>query len=132
MTRRPVKRDANHAEILRDLRRVWPLTQDLSHVGFGVPDLAVPFKSRGMTVLIEVKRPGPPSARRLTPHEALFMSWWAGPIVIAQSSEEAITGVIDALGSGQTAAMARAMDEARGLPEDYVGTVPVLVPKGVR
>lgn len=42
-----------------------------------------------MTALVEVKKPGPPSARKLTPKEQKLKDGWQGHYIVAQSGEEA-------------------------------------------
>ncbi len=47
----------------------------------------------GHIVFIEIKRPGPPSARTLTPAETKFRALWPDVYAIVQSEEEALRAV---------------------------------------
>lgn len=60
---------------------------DLADHGDGVPDYAIGWD--GGAALLEVKKPGPPSARKLTALEQRVRDGWQGPYIIAQSGEEA-------------------------------------------
>jgi hypothetical protein len=88
------RRDANHASIREDLRKVGCRVLDLGDVGKGCPDLLVGF--RGRLVLLEIKDPAkPPSKRALTPDEEAFHTQWRGlPVVVVETIEEAVAAVI--------------------------------------
>ena len=85
--RRAAKRDANHKDIGDYLRSLGWSVLDLADHGDGVPDYAV--SKDGYAALVEVKRVGPPSARKLTPDEQRVRDRWQGGYVIAQSGPEA-------------------------------------------
>ncbi len=65
---------------------------DAAKMGGGLADL-ISEHIDGRIVFIEVKRPGPPSARTLTPAEEKFRALWPHSYVIAQSQEEALRAV---------------------------------------
>lgn len=91
--RRAAKRDGNHAEIGDGLRKLGYSVLDLADHGDGVPDFAIGWAPesgcRGGAALLEIKKPGPPSSRKLTPKEQAVYDRWDGPFVIAQTLEEA-------------------------------------------
>lgn len=82
-------RDVNHAEVRDALRKVAPATRDTGDLGGGFPDLMVPW--RGKLWWVEVKKPGPPSARKLSPAETKMLAWCrrvGQPYIVVQSAEE--------------------------------------------
>lgn len=75
--RRRAKVDANHAEIVRALRKAGATVQSLAEIGDGCPDLLVGLA--GKTVLIEVKDSAqPPSKRQLTDDQLRWHGAWNG------------------------------------------------------
>jgi len=86
------KRDANHAEIVKALRKSGVMVLDLGAVGNGCPDLLV--GAQGRLTLIEIKDGDkPPSARALTVDQVKFHREWlaAGlPVFTVESIESAI------------------------------------------
>lgn len=93
------RRDANHAAIVKALRKVGCTVLDLGAVGNGCPDLLVGFA--GILTLLEVKDGSkPPSARRLTDDQKLFHVVWAETrIAVVTTPEEAIRAV--RIGTGE-------------------------------
>jgi hypothetical protein len=90
MTNRNKKRDANHAELVADLRKCGYTVFDCGHFGDGFPDLAVMGRDNVIT-LIEVK-----TARgKLTAAEKKFFSLFGGAenLLVARRVED----VLDAL-----------------------------------
>ena len=85
--RRAAKRDVNHKDVGDFLRSLGWSVLDLADHGDGVPDYAV--SKDGYCALLEVKKPGPPSARKLTVREEEIRKGWQGGYVVAQSGEEA-------------------------------------------
>ncbi len=80
-----MRRDGNHVEIVRDLRRVGISVQETHEVGSGFPDLVWGFMQ--VTGLLELKVPG----AELEPHQRDFADAWRGaPILVARGSVEAI------------------------------------------
>lgn len=85
--------DANHAQIMRDLRKAAIACWSTAPLGDGFPDiLASPSWNRKVMVLLEVKVPG----EKLNQAETDFASTWPGPVFTVTSSEEAIRVVVDA------------------------------------
>lgn len=80
--------DTPQREIVAALRQYGCSVQHLHQVGRGCPDLLVGF--RGANYLLEVKPPGSPSRRRLTPDEAPWHSAWRGQVAVVQTIEEAL------------------------------------------
>ena len=85
--------DANHAEIVRALRRCGCSVLSLASVGNGCPDLLVGLGGRN--VLLEVKT----GKRELDGEQVAFHAAWNGPIRTVRTAEEAIA----ALGLGARA-----------------------------
>lgn len=87
--------DANHAQIRDGLRAVLgDRVKDTSWIGHGWPDLVVAFKGR--LHMVEVKRPGPKSARTLTDAEHEFQAWCHANGLeyhVAQSLDEALAAL---------------------------------------
>jgi hypothetical protein len=84
---RAKRRDVNHVSVGDYLRALGWSVLDIADHGDGVPDYAV--SREGYSALVEVKRPGPRSARKLTEKEQAVKDAWQGGYVIAQSGEEA-------------------------------------------
>jgi hypothetical protein len=71
--------DANQREIVEACIALGASVCSLSNIGNGCPDLVVGY--HGINYLLEVKDGcKPPSARKLTPDEAQFISLWRGKI----------------------------------------------------
>lgn len=89
---RAKKRDVNHKTVGDYLRGLGYSVMDLADHGDGVPDYAVGWNfgqgDRGAAML-EVKKPGPPSCRKLTKAEQDVRDQWDGPYILAQSGQEA-------------------------------------------
>lgn len=82
------RRDANHAKIRDGLRAVGCSVDDTADLGGGFPDLVVGF--RGITYLLEVKRPG----GKVRDGQALKMrTWRGGPRVKVESLAEAFRAI---------------------------------------
>ena len=87
--RRAAKVDANHADIVKALRSIGCSVQSLAAIGKGVPDIMV--SRRGSTFCLEIKDGSkPPSARKLTPDEAKWISAWRGNVAVVESVDEAL------------------------------------------
>lgn len=93
---RRVKLDENHAGILADLRKVFgSAVKDTSRLGDGWPDVMV--ARHGYLIGIEIKRPGPPSARKIRESQAAHKAWcdrYGVPYAVVQNSAEAIDAVM--------------------------------------
>lgn len=104
MTRRAAKVDRNHAEVRDGLRALGWNVVDLSHVGGGVPDLlvsigpALPFApaqmhrgvlTSGWCCFVEVKSKG----GKLTEDQQLWAWAFRGPLVVAETAEEAADAI---------------------------------------
>ena len=89
MMRRAAKVDANHGEIVKDLRKYGHQVYDMSGVGKGFPDLLVCAHKKWL--LLEVKDGAkPPSARKLTEDQQTWHAQCKGPVVVVTSRDEAI------------------------------------------
>ena len=82
--RRAARVDANHAEIVRALRKVGCSVVSLARVGNGCPDLLASLPGR--TVLIEVKQPG----GKLNAEQQEFHATWRGLIATVWNAEQAV------------------------------------------
>jgi hypothetical protein len=85
--------DKNHREIVLRLRDLGATVQNLHGVHGGCPDLVVGLDR--VTHLVEIKDGDkPPSKRRLTPHQRIWIQKWAGsPVVVLLSAEDATAWV---------------------------------------
>jgi hypothetical protein len=88
----PYKLDANHLPIKRALQDAGRPVFDSAHMGNGLSDLITTHVD-GRVLFVEIKRPGPPSARRLTPAEEKFRRKFPEAHVIVQSIDEALRAV---------------------------------------
>ena len=80
-----MKRDANHGEIVEELRVFGFSVYDAAHAGRSFPDLVVGLG--GVTHLIEVKAG---EKKRLLPGQKDFADTWRGaPVVVLHSRVEA-------------------------------------------
>lgn len=79
-----VFRDANHAEIVRDLERCGLSVIDLAAVGHSCPDIVV--ANRKVTVLIEIKIHG----GRFYLDQLEFLAKWPGVAGFAETTEQAL------------------------------------------
>jgi len=93
------KRDGSHTPIVQAVRAAGCSVAETHAVGSGFPDLVVgvPFGPQaGVTVLLEVKRPGRGKAHGASEkataarQEAFAESWRGGPILTVSSPEEAL------------------------------------------
>ncbi len=84
--------DFNHLVVKRAIKDAGRPVYDAGKLGSGLSDL-ISQHVDGRIVFIEVKRPGPPSARTLTPAEEKFRALWPDSYVIVQSPEEALRAV---------------------------------------
>ena len=92
--------DVNQQEIVRALRKWGATVSVTSAIGGGFPDLVVGVS--GLNVLLEVKRPHPPSAGALTNDEGRWHAAWQGQVAVVRSPEHAISVCENAL-AGRTA-----------------------------
>lgn len=81
--------DHNQPDIVAALEQVGARVCDLHDFGRGVPDLLVCFQAR--LYLIEVKREGPPSAKRLTKAELAFACRF--PVAVVCTPREALKAI---------------------------------------
>jgi len=89
---RRVKRDANHAKIVRALEKAGRRVEDMAAVGGGFPDIIVHWGGR--VVFMEIKNPD--GRDRDESSQQKFRARWTGPpVVIVRSEAEALaaTGV---------------------------------------
>ena len=76
--------DANHTEIVAQLRQIGATVVDLAKVGKGCPDILVGW--RGKTYLMEIKtKTGYVRATQ----EQFFRSWTGGHIAVVRSFDDA-------------------------------------------
>tara|TARA_R110002012_G_scaffold14850_3_gene60494 strand:+ start:2332 stop:2616 length:285 start_codon:yes stop_codon:yes gene_type:complete len=81
--------DANHTQIVKELRQLGFSVESTASLGRGFPDLAV--GKHGKTLLVEVKDPDkPPSARKLTSDEVRFFNTFGGAAIVAMTTEEIV------------------------------------------
>ena len=81
--------DANHKEVVTELRRYLPeaTVRDLSGAGDGIPDILVGWQ--GSNYLFEIKDPEKvQSARDLTPAQKKFHGEWQGQVCVSHSATE--------------------------------------------
>jgi len=94
--RRAAKRDANHAQLVADLRARGLSVTDLGHVGQGIPDLFVSSYLCG--TFVEVKAPGggkkrgAAQAASLARQEA-FRELHEGWVVVASTVNEVLAAL---------------------------------------
>ena len=87
--RRAARTDANHSRVIAAMRKIGAVVTDTSAVGSGFPDLVVSF--RGKWHLFEVKDGAkPPSARKLTDDQELWIAEQRAPVYVVKSEQEAI------------------------------------------
>lgn len=92
--RRAAKVDANQPAIVEALRAVGCTVQPLHAVGKGCPDLLVGLPGTRSNLLLEVKDGSkPPSARKLTPDQAVWHDAWRGQVAVVSSVKEALEAV---------------------------------------
>lgn len=92
MRRTVVKRDANHAPIKVALIQAGRPVWDVAHLaGFGC-DLVAEHLD-GYPIFLEIKKPGPPSVRRLTDSEKQLQAMFPRFYAVAQSELEALRAV---------------------------------------
>lgn len=82
------KKDVNHVDVGDAMRAAGYSVLDLAQFGVSV-DYAVASPGH-FTALVEVKKPGPPSARKLTEKEQELRDGWQGAYIVVQSGEEAV------------------------------------------
>jgi hypothetical protein len=86
---RAARTDANQARIVQAMRKLGVVVTPLHMVGNGVADLLASF--RGIWYVIEVKDGSkPPSHRKLTPDERLWISRQKAKVHIVTSEAEAL------------------------------------------
>jgi hypothetical protein len=86
------RRDGNHDDLIKGLKKVGATVQTLSQVGRGCPDLLIGF--RGANVLLEVKDGSlPPSKRTLTESEATWHQGWRGQVATVGSLDDALKAI---------------------------------------
>jgi len=76
--------DANHTEIVAQLRQIGATVVDLAKVGKGCPDLLVGW--RGKTYLMEIKTK---TGHMRATQEQFFRSWTGGYIAVVRSFDDA-------------------------------------------
>jgi hypothetical protein len=82
--------DANHREVITAIRRAGCRVWDTSRVGGGFPDALVAARGNRL-VLLEIKDGSKvPSARKLTPAEAIFHRDWSEHVAIVETVEQAL------------------------------------------
>ena len=87
------QRDANHGKILQGLIDAGFSVFDASRCGYGVSDLIVTKPGTVNVWFIEVKRPGPPSARKLNANEEAFRTVFPLNYYVVQDVEEALVAM---------------------------------------
>jgi hypothetical protein len=90
--RRHGKPDQNQADIVAEVRRVFGLEVDVritTGVGDDFPDLVIGW--RGLTILVEIKRPG----KKLLEGQQRFRDKWPGSAVLdAKTGQELVAKMI--------------------------------------
>jgi Holliday junction resolvase len=88
------KVDANHAEVVKALRKIGATVQSLAAIGAGCPDILVGW--HGQNLLLEIKDGSKhPYERKLTSAQvAWFEQWSGGPVVVVQNSADAVEFVL--------------------------------------
>ncbi len=86
------KLDAQHLPIKRALVKAGRPVFDSAKMGGGLSDL-ITRHIDGHIVFMEIKNPGPPSSRKLTPAEEKFRAIFPDAYVIVQSIDEAFRAV---------------------------------------
>lgn len=80
------KVDRNQSEVVKAARQLGCRVLSLAPLGKGAPDLLIADR-RNVLRLVEVKDGSkPPSARQLTPEQAVFHSQW--PVTVVSSVDE--------------------------------------------
>lgn len=82
--RRNARVDANHKQIVDELRQIGASVVSLAPMGRGVPDLLVGY--RGVNFLFEVKH----KKGELTADQTEFIAMYRGAVHVIRSSDEAI------------------------------------------
>ena len=86
------KFDENHKEIAAEFRKIgWPAKDVARHAGLGC-DFITRHKD-GFPILLEIKRPGPPSARKLTESETFMQRMFPEFYRVAQSWDEVLRAI---------------------------------------
>jgi len=80
--------DDNQKAIVDELRRLGYSVQSLASVGEGCPDIICGW--RGKNYCFELKSPGPPSSRRLTPDQLRWHTDWQGQVSVIETVEQAL------------------------------------------
>lgn len=88
MRRAPRFKDANHAGLRDDWRRLGGSWIDITPIEGGEPDAVVGW--RGADRLVEIKRPDlPPSRQRPRPNQVEWHRSWRGrPVAVVTTLEE--------------------------------------------
>ena len=87
-----VKLDAGHKEVGANFRRIgWPHLDVARHRGLGFDYLT--RHRDGYPILLELKRPGPPSARKLTESEREMQAMFPQFYRVAQSWGEVMQAI---------------------------------------
>jgi hypothetical protein len=87
--------DANQQKVIDRFRLLGASCFATSRVGFSFPDLVIGY--RGMTGLVEVKRP----KGKLSPGQKRFSDEWRGGTVFVAWSEDDCAGILDQLGGSR-------------------------------
>jgi Holliday junction resolvase len=90
--RRAAKTDANQQQVVKDLRKLGFSVAVTSSLGKGFPDLVLGKANKNY--LVELKDGNkPPSARKLTPDEEVFIDGWRGKVIVAISTEDILNQI---------------------------------------
>jgi Holliday junction resolvase len=90
--RRAAKTDANQQQVVKDLRKLGFSVAVTSSLGKGFPDLVLGKANKNY--LVELKDGNkPPSARKLTPDEEVFIDGWRGRVIVAISTEDILNQI---------------------------------------
>ena len=91
--RRAARLDGNQSVIVRALLDAGCSVQSLAMVGCGCPDLLV-WSPVGRYILMEIKDPTQdPNKRQLRHSQRMFIKWWQCPIVIVETTEQALRAI---------------------------------------
>lgn len=86
--RRRARRDANHDEVVRDLRRAGFSVLETHQLGDDKPDLVV--GGYGMTGLVELKSGGSEKHKDRVARQQAYLETWAGGLAFVASSSSEI------------------------------------------
>ena len=89
MNKYGAKKDANHKMIVTALEQAKIAVIDMSHVGYGFPDLIV--CRRGLTLLVEIKNPLTPYGKRgMNNKQTEWADDWPSAVYILKTLDDVV------------------------------------------